>query len=649
MRKRRIAIVCGSITAVLAIGAVSTFAVEGGLDLGFDGDIGPGNGKVTTDINNLNQKAYAVANAGDGGFFVAGVNGTGDFALVRYNSNGSRTVDFGAVGIRTTDFGGARTDEAKAIAVQTDEKIVVAGYATNANGNKDFAMARYAMDGTPEWSVVTNLTNALTGFGNSVDDEIRAIGIQQDGKIIVAGITERVSGGATEFVVARYNPDGTLDSSFGGDGVVGTDVGASTASEANALTIQEDGKIVVAGSSTTALAVVRYNSDGSLDTAFDGSDPLNPANGIVTTTVQSAAIGYAVQLQGDGKIVVAGYYTAFVTLDPFVVRYNTDGSLDTRFDGSNVQNPANGILYVSASVGKDVITSLRIQDDDKIVVGGVTYYDSTRGDEKNFFVLRLNADGSYDSTFNGNGVAITDFTAGANSRLDTAYGMAIQPDGDIVLVGESVNSGDADFALARYVGDEAAPTVSITRSGNGALLAGDSEVLTFTLSEIATTFEESDVTVENGTLSNFSGSGKTFTATLTPIAKAKGSIVVGISAGTFSDKASNLNVAATRLSIEFDTTIAGGTTPPDSTRVTPALRVKKTVTIRSIAVYAGLEVPVRSSISAKIIRASLKRCSLAGTKKIKGIRAGNCRLKITVRTKEGVTRSRAVTIPVLRR
>ncbi len=183
--------------------------------------------------------------------------------------------------------------------------------------------------------------------------------IQIDGKIVVAG--QSGNGSNHDFAVVRYNGDGSLDSSFNGTGKVITPIGNGD-DNGNSVAIQSDGKIVVAGSSYNGsnhdFAIARYNSDGTLDTSFNGT-------GKLTTPVGSSDdYGYSVAVQSDGKIVVAG--ESFVTgsnLDFSVVRYNPNGSLDLSFNGT-------GKVITDVGGSGDFETSMAIQSDGKIVVVG---------------------------------------------------------------------------------------------------------------------------------------------------------------------------------------------------------------------------------------------------------------------------------------
>ena len=214
------------------------------------------------------------------------------------------------------------------------------------------SMASAAADGALDTTFGTG-GKVTTAVG--VADQSKAIAIQSNGKILVVGDN------MADFEVVRYNTDGSLDTSFDTDGKVTADIGTSTTDTANAVTIQSDGKIIVAGSSggmapnSGNFAVVRYNTDGSLDTSFDTDGKVTTDIGTSTTDTGSSAV-----IQSDGKIVVVGdNYSDFV-----IVRYTTTGALDTTFDTDG---------KVTTDIGtstSDAGTAVAIQGDSKIVVAG---------------------------------------------------------------------------------------------------------------------------------------------------------------------------------------------------------------------------------------------------------------------------------------
>jgi uncharacterized delta-60 repeat protein len=254
---------------------LTRFDSNGNLDPSF----GVG-GKVTASFGgSVSIQAHSLVGQPDGKLVVAGradIAGDNDFALVRYNTDGSLDATFGSGGKVTTDFG-SESDEAFSVTLQADGKIVVAGVTTNSLG----ALVRYNADGSLDASFGTG-GKVTTDLASSLQKP-ETVKIQSDGKIVVAGYSLTGPGANTDFALVRYNSDGSLDSSFGSGGKVLTDIGASV-DQANSVVIQPDGKILVVGASGTGgvgpadLALVRYNSDGSLDTSFGNGDasPVGP-------------------------------------------------------------------------------------------------------------------------------------------------------------------------------------------------------------------------------------------------------------------------------------------------------------------------------------------------------------------------------------
>jgi uncharacterized delta-60 repeat protein len=394
-------------------------AAAGDLDTSFDAD-----GKVTTDFGGFDGAAD-VAIQPDGKIVAVGSATGGNFALARYNPDGSLDTSFDGDGKVTTDFG--TSDQAFGVAIHPDGKIVAAG---SAHG-EDFVLARYNRDGSLDTSfgvdgkVTTDFGGGVVGGGAS------AVAIQPNGKIVAAGWT----GAVDDFALARYNLDGSLDTSFGGDGKVTTDFGGAFEA-ANELAIQPDGKIVAAGfgGATDDFALARYNRDGSLDTSFDG-------DGKVTTDfggfpgpfgdpVYTVDVAAGVAIQHNAKIVAAGFGDAFAV---GLARYNRDGSLDTSFGGDGKVRDFGGF---GAAFG------VAIQSDGKIVAAG------SGSDGFGFALARYNPDGSLDTSFGVDGKVTTDFGGGVVGGGASA--VAIQPDGKIVVAGGG--GAGFDFALARYLG-----------------------------------------------------------------------------------------------------------------------------------------------------------------------------------------------------
>lgn len=319
------------------------------------------------------------------------------------------------------------TEEGRAVVIQPDGKIIVAGF-HNLDGTFDFMVARYNPDGSPDTTFDTD-GRVITPLTTS-NDFAYAVALQPDGKIVVAGSAGFAA--QADFALVRYNQNGSLDTTFDGDGIVTTPI-LSSYDAALAVAVQPDGKIVVAGTATnnsdTDFALARYNQNGSLDTSFDGDGKLT------TTFFSGNEEAYAIALQADGKIVAAGYMNSESSIDFAVARYNTNGSLDTSFD-------VDGKVTTGIFDSTDQATAAAIQPDGKLVVAGYTFIDNTLG----FALVRYNTNGSLDTSFDTDGKVYTSILG----ITDTASAVAIQPDGKIVAAGAAGTGTSFDFALVRY-------------------------------------------------------------------------------------------------------------------------------------------------------------------------------------------------------
>jgi uncharacterized delta-60 repeat protein len=340
------------------------------------------------------------------------------------------------------------------MALQPDGRIVVVGRFDDLNYNVDFIVARYNSNGTLDTTFGSN-GKVLTDFsGSNTSNEIAsAVAIQTDGKIVVAGSSDVNDPGG--FALVRYNSDGTLDPTFGSGGIVTTDFNNGSIEGIKAIAIQADGKIVAAGYiNDDDFALVRYNSDGGLDTTFGGSGKVTTDFGSSSDTALDIAI------QTDGKVVVVGHTVPLGQVDFAIARYNSDGSLDTTFGigGKVITNfDTNGD---DSTFREDFAEALAIQEDGKIVVVGFTSItiidgDTVTGGDNDLALARYNSNGSLDSTFGRGGKVITNFvlTSSGNRSDDYAFAVAIQKnDGKIVVGGGSNIDHDINFnfAVARY-------------------------------------------------------------------------------------------------------------------------------------------------------------------------------------------------------
>jgi uncharacterized delta-60 repeat protein len=304
----------------------------------------------------------------DGKIIVVGEQDA-DWAVTRFNENGSLDVSFSGDGkwTRAADS----DDTASAVAVQPDGKIVVAGLV-----DLDFGLTRLNPDGTPD---VTFAGGGVAASDFDVEDYPWDLAIQPDGKIVVVGLA-RDPGGRDDLAIARFNADGSADSSFSGDGKARLDFG--TDSDAGyGVALQPDGKIVVAGTrGGQALAVVRFASDGSLDPSFSGDgEQFFDFGG-------QAGVGsaYGVVIQPSGKIVVAGE-VGIEDLDFALARFNGDGSPDPSFAGGG----AKATSFGEAATAYD----LAQQPDGALIAAGRAY------DSGDFALARYTADGQLDTSF----------------------------------------------------------------------------------------------------------------------------------------------------------------------------------------------------------------------------------------------------------
>jgi uncharacterized delta-60 repeat protein len=437
-----ILITAAAITALTG-GSVTGHAADGDLDQTFGRS-----GRVTTDFSATTDIAYAVALQPDGKLVVAGISypnndySVEDFAVVRYNANGTRDLSFGVNGKVTTDFPNLAAVPSTVI-VQPDGKILVVGGAfPQFTFLGDFAMVRYNADGSPDASFGTGgIVRTRFSVGGSY---AFAAALLPNGKIIAAGTvfvdfsTDNSSN--TDFGLVRYNPNGTIDRTFGNRGGVLTDFDGFN-DDLYTLLIQPDGRIVAVGSAKNQahyydFAVARYLANGSIDASFGVGGKVRTDFG-----ASNLDIAYSASLQSDGKIVAAG--TATLNDGSYgdfaIARYNSNGMLDTSFsrDG-RVTIDFGSILQFAYSV--------LVQSDGKIVTIG---YPNSESSDSDFLLARCNPNGSLDSNFGVGGKVRTSFgdlNDGANAGL-------LQPDGKIVAVGfhPTTTRVGVDFIVARYL------------------------------------------------------------------------------------------------------------------------------------------------------------------------------------------------------
>jgi uncharacterized delta-60 repeat protein len=402
-----------------------------------------------------NDRGFSVIQQADAKIVVCGAANNGannDFAVTRYNPDGTLDGSFGLGGVVTTPIGTNETGQQ--VIQQPDGKILVGGF-SNTGANFDFALVRYNINGTLDASfAVAGIFTTPIGTGN---DQAFSIALQPDGKIVMAGGT--VNGATNDFAVIRLDSSGTLDPTFDIDGIVTTDIGGDDIGRS--VQIQTDGRIVVAGWGSTGIGtdvvVVRYMGNGALDATWG-------VGGIAVTPIGSSNDqAFSLAIQPDDKILVSGLTNNGSDSDFVVLRYSVIGVLDPTFD-------TDGIVTTDFTGGSEQGYSLAVANDDKILVAGQTF----TGTNRDFAVARYNPDGSLDVTFDGDGLVNTDLPGGNN---DVGWAVAIQADARVVVAGSNNLSGSSTFGVSRYLVCEIVDTSltyipadsSLTANGSGAL------------------------------------------------------------------------------------------------------------------------------------------------------------------------------------
>jgi uncharacterized delta-60 repeat protein len=313
------------------------YLADGRLDPSFGSD-----GHVRTDFGGSDW-AEGVVVQPDGKIVAAGF-ASGDFGIVRYNADGTLDGSFGAGG-KVSTVVGVDSSSASALALQADGKIVAAGVASSTSGDSSFALVRYTPNGSLDSSFGAG-GQVITPFTAAIDFAF-GVGVDSGGKIVAAGVAGRQEAAFGDAALARYNPDGSIDATFGTAGKVTTPGSGFV----QGFALQPDGKSVLSGHS-----LIRYRRDGSIDTAF----------GIEGRIELSNVVARTVAVQRDGKIVAAGE-TFGPSYDFAVLRFKPNGDDDETF--------AAGAGRTTTDIGSgsyDLAWSIGFQSDGKIVVAGET-------------------------------------------------------------------------------------------------------------------------------------------------------------------------------------------------------------------------------------------------------------------------------------
>lgn len=394
-----------------------------------------------------------------------------DVALARYDLDGTPDASYGTGGLVLTELQGLTNDTATALAVQGDGKILEVG-----NNGLDFALARYTADGSLDTTFGGG--TVTTDFGDTPDQATR-VALQDDGKVLVAG-TSAASPGVVVFALARYNPDGSIDVSFGTGGKTTLSFQNGVDTVAGVLPLP-GGQILVGGSSAapnsthTDLVLARLQPNGMLDASFGTS-------GKVISHTPFSITAAALALQADGKVLVAG------TAEPGAVsltRFNADGSLDTTFGAGNAAGPG----HVSTSIGgpePDGATAVVVQADGKIVVGGLIGHTDPSASPSHLVdalgLLRYNPDGSLDPGFGTAGIAEQDYTVQTvqvvlqeDGKIDVLGGLSRpHPGTSTSYIGRYNANGtpDSSFGTRGFFWPVPDPSTALALGADGNLLVG---------------------------------------------------------------------------------------------------------------------------------------------------------------------------------
>lgn len=581
----------------------------------------------------------------------------------RYNPDGSPDVAYGNLG--TVTFGPAFGFGVSTMAIQPDDRVVLLGSDTT---DSKFELLRLNTDGSVDTTfgggqVLTTFSQRAVGF---------ALAIQPDGKIIAGG------GAGGSVAVARYNPDGSVDSTFGTNGQV---TFQNTSAVALSLAVQSDGKIAIGGISGAGVffafnflgvihnaqfLVARLNTDGSLDTHFG-------TNGVNLLSIGAGAMVSQIALQSNGDIVAGGISEqSSGVLDFAMVRYTPDGTTDTSF-GSG------GQVLTNFDGQSDAIFGLSVQSDGKIVAAGASLVPfSSPSDQVSpasrvhpsnlsfvfmfgigngkIALARYNTDGSLDSTFGSDGIVTTVYNQGA-----AAFSSLIQSDGKIVVAGTGVMGTVPTLIIARYDSGLAVPVFSITvNQASQTVTAGASATysvgvqtpsgLTPPSGQVAlsaTVSPSSSGITTTFTPSSVSGAGTSTLAVTTAANTTPATYTItvsGVSSGVTESATATLIVTGAGFSIGFS---------PASVSTQPGSKVPVTVLIDRVGGFAGkVTVQAPSSLPSGI---SVKGASEQATRgssvvfKLKvssAAAAGSDQLVFTATDAAGQTQSATLTLVV---
>lgn len=407
-----------------------------------------------------------------------------------FSQHGVLDNQFGLSGRVITDWGSQYDyDITKSVLTQADGKIVLGG-SIYYNGHTYFGLIRYQTNGLID-STFGNQGKIIDRFGYA-DADCYDLCLDANGRIMAAGVGYPQSG-ESDFIIVRYNTDGSKDLNFGNEGIVFDNLASNIFNNGSFFTelaLQTDGKIVCAGGVDGAAALVRFNSNGTYDYSFGNNGSVimsgsNPFEGFIDIKIQSdakiLAVGFTssisqttssvlrflpdgnpdisfhlpavieskllvnlCKVQPNGKIILAG----LIEQDLGLCRLENDGSIDLTFG-------IDGFAQVDVHGNLDKPSAIELAENGKIIIAGSTsYYDSS------FFVVCFNPSGNLDTFFGNQGKTITNWNAyhteGTDMALDTA--------GNIFVAGHYFNGDTDDFILAKYKFDAELPNFNVSSS-----------------------------------------------------------------------------------------------------------------------------------------------------------------------------------------
>jgi uncharacterized delta-60 repeat protein len=418
------------LTAVFLITSRPTisFSKSGSLDNTF------GNGgKLITSLGNFGDRGNSLVIQSDQKIVLGGYSQSSftasDFALLRCNTDGTLDTTFGIGGKVITTI--ENRSEGSSVAIQADDKILLGG-----SSYWFINLARYNNDGNLDTTFGAGGI-VITDVDGYYSEKCKSMAIQSDGKILLGGYGQHNANDNSYLILVRYNTDGSLDTTFGTAGIV---IGRE--GRGYSINIQNDGKILLGGSSGFKFALVRYNSNGTLDNSFG-------IGGEVLTLVDSSGEANSISIQGNDKIVLGGYcYNTGINSGFALVRFNTDGTLDNSFG-------VGGIVKTYIGSSSCMGNSLYFQVDGKILLAGKAVNGSSYSD---FALVRYDSIGTLDNSFGIGGMVTTPI----GSNYSSAFSLSIQTDSKIVLGGYAYNGSKTNMALVRYNADSISDISEIT-------------------------------------------------------------------------------------------------------------------------------------------------------------------------------------------